>query len=111
MRERGADAFEVEAEVVGDHVELVRGRELDVAPGVREELGELGLFDVEVDDRVGEAAEERSARATARSVRPETICGQLAQLDERLALGDALRAERHVDRLARLRQAAARPSR
>ena len=45
--ERGADALEVETEVVGDHEELVRGRELDVAPRVGEELRELGLFGVE----------------------------------------------------------------
>ena len=38
------------AEVVGDHEELVGGRELDVAPRVREELGQLGFFGLELDD-------------------------------------------------------------
>ena len=102
VRERGADALEVEAEVVGDHVELVGGRELDVAPRVREQLGELGFLDVEVDDRVGEAPEQRLGPGD----RPLGAAGddlrELEQLDQRLALGDALRTERDVDGLARL---------
>ena len=81
--QRGADAFEVETEVVGDHVELVRGRELDVPPRVREQLRELGFLDVEVDDR------RRSGAGTA----PRPVDGalgatrddlrQLEELDQR----------------------------
>ena len=72
LLQRGTDAREVEAEVVGDHEELVGGRELDVAPRVREQLGELGLLDVEVDDRRARRAEQlRRPRARARSVRAD----------------------------------------
>src|SRR6266540_1731571 len=42
--DRVADAFEVQPEVVGHHPELVGRGELDVAPRVGEQLGELGLF-------------------------------------------------------------------
>ena len=38
------DVRVVHARLVGDHEELVRDGELHVAPGVREELGELGLL-------------------------------------------------------------------
>ena len=93
-----ADALEVEAEVVGDHVELVGRGELDVAPGVREQLGQLGLLGssstIVVGERAGTA--RRPARRAA-VVRPETICGSSKQLGHRLALGDALGAERDVD--------------
>ena len=70
------DALEVEAAVVGHHVELVGGRELDVPPDVGEQLGQLGLF------RRQRRRAGRSAGGTARwpgprraAVRAETICG------------------------------------
>ena len=49
-----ADALEVEPAVVGHHVELVGGRELDVAPHVGEELRELGLLGRQLHDAVGQ---------------------------------------------------------
>ena len=95
--ERRADPLVVEAEVVGHHVELVRRRELDVAPRVREQLGQLGLFGLEVHDVVGQVAEQL-AGTLERTRRPRRDdLGELEELDHRLAFGDALRAERHVD--------------
>ena len=97
VRERGADPLVVEIEVVRHHEQLVRGRELDVAPGVREQLRELGFLGLEVHDVVREGVEqlrgalERTVRAGRDDLR------ELEELDHRLALGDALRAERHVD--------------
>ncbi len=56
--QRRTDALVVETEVVGHHVELVGGRELDVPPGVGEQLGELGLLRLELHDLVREVAEQ-----------------------------------------------------
>ncbi len=67
------DALEIQAVAVRDHVELVRRRELQVAPVVREQLRELGLLRVEVDELVGQQAEQRG-RPIADSLvaRPDT---------------------------------------
>ena len=69
------DPEEVESSILGDHEELVGDRELDVAPRVQEQLRELGLFDLDGQQPVGQLAEEASAPSTASSVRPETIWG------------------------------------
>ena len=94
---------EVEAEVVGDHEELIRGRELDVAPGVREELRELGLFDVEMDDRRCDGTEERFGALHTRLGAGGHDLRKGPELFERLAFGDPLGAEGHVDVAARRR--------
>ena len=67
LGEAGTDALEVDALRVGHHVELVHRGELDVAPRVGEELGELGLFRRQLDDRVRER--RRTGRPRARSAR------------------------------------------
>ena len=48
--------------LVGDRVELVHRGELDVAPRVREELGQLGFLGLHDDDLVGHQTKEVSAR-------------------------------------------------
>ena len=71
-----ADPLEVEAAVVGHHVELVGRRELDVAPGVGEQLGQLGLLGRQLDDRVGQPREQRRRPAPGPAgCGPDTICG------------------------------------
>jgi hypothetical protein len=90
VRERGPDALEVQAAVVGHHPELVGRREADVAPGVREQLGELGLLRREVDDLVGEPPEQPAARSRLPVVAGADQLGERVQLGHRLALGDAL---------------------
>jgi hypothetical protein len=97
-----ADALEVEAKVVGDHEELVGGRELDVPPGVGVELGQLRLLREELDDLRGEQPEEGASALQGPWVATGDDLGQRAQLAQRVALGDALRAEDDVDRLAEL---------
>jgi sulfate adenylyltransferase len=52
------DALEVEAAIIGHHVELVRRRELDVPPHVREQLGELRFLWRQLDDAVRQHGEE-----------------------------------------------------
>ncbi len=52
------DALEVEAAVIGHHVELVRRRELDVPPHVREQLGELRFLWRQLDDAGRQHGEE-----------------------------------------------------
>src|SRR5664279_5520003 len=52
------DAFEVEPPVIGHHVELVGGGELDVAPAIGEQLGQLGLFWLQRNKRAGKPPEE-----------------------------------------------------
>ena len=42
-RDRVVDAVEVETVVFGQHVELVRNREIQIAPAVGEQLGQLSL--------------------------------------------------------------------
>src|SRR5438046_2283178 len=58
-RHRVVDAIEVGAMLGGDHVELVGDRELEVAPGVREELRQLGLLDGEAHGLHVDAREQR----------------------------------------------------
>jgi hypothetical protein len=100
----GADAVEVEVVVVGHLVELVGGRELDVTPGVGEQLGELGLLGLELDDGLGQVAEQASGPVAhvLRAARDDLR--QREQLLHRLALGDALGAEGDVDRESELRE-------
>ena len=64
------DVRVVDAGLVGDHEELVGDGELHVAPGVGEELGELGLLGRRPDGLRGEPAEEGRARARRRRRRP-----------------------------------------
>ena len=84
--------------LVGDHVELVRDGELDVAPGVGEELRQLGLFGGGADRLGRQVTEQRGGALAAASSSAPTICGSVVQLLDRVPLGDALRAERDVDR-------------
>ena len=59
LHHRLTDPRVVEPEVVRDREVLVGRSELDVAPGVREELGQLGLLGIQLDDGLGEPAEQR----------------------------------------------------
>ena len=64
----------VDAGLVRDHQELVRDRELHVAPRVREELGQLGLLGRRPDGLRGEPAEEgRGARRGGVVVRADDL--------------------------------------
>ena len=74
--DRTTDALEVEAAVVGDHEELIGGRELDVPPGVGEELCQLRLLRRELDDVVGEAAEECGGALDGDLVTPRHDLGE-----------------------------------
>ena len=57
--DRLEDVRVVHAGLVGDHEELVGDGELHVAPGVREELGQLGFPGARPDDLAAEPGEER----------------------------------------------------
>ena len=63
------DALEVQAAVVGHHVELVGRRELDVPPHVGEQLGQLGFLGRHDDELAGQPAEQSAGplRAARRS--------------------------------------------
>jgi hypothetical protein len=107
-RARVVLADRVEDRVVGaagsirDEEELVRRRESDVAPRVREELRELCLHRADTDGRRHQPGEERLGPiAGGRVIGPDDL-GKRPKLLERVPLGDALRAERDVHRLAPL---------
>ena len=104
VRDRVADALEVEAEVIGDHEELIGGRKLDVPPGVGEELGQLRLLRNELDDLRSEDPEELRRPLDRPGLAARDDLRQRAQLLERVALGDALRAEDDVHVHALFRQ-------
>ena len=78
------DAVEVGLEMLGHHVELVGDGEVDVAPGVAEQLGQLRLDRLEEDHLWADEPEKgggpfgRARRRAADQLR------QLLQLDQRL---------------------------
>ena len=77
LADRAQDVGVVHAGLVGDHEELVRDRELHVAPRVREELGELGLLARSSGSSCdADAREQRRRRARpATSSSAPMICG------------------------------------
>ena len=82
---------EVGLEVLGHDIELIGDGEIDVAPGVAEQLRQLRL------DRVAETApwgksmrNSAAARRAARGVVPATSCGNCSSSDQRFALHDPL---------------------
>ena len=97
VHQRRPDPLEVDAEVVGDHVELVGRGELDVAPGVDEQLRQLRFLHGEVDDAAGEVPEQLIGPLGRLARAPRDDLRQLVELGQRVALRDALRAEAEVD--------------
>ena len=76
LADRAQDVRVVDAGLVGDHEELVRDRELHVAPGVGEQLGELGFLGRRADGLRGERPEQRRRRGRRRaSSSAPMICG------------------------------------
>ena len=111
LADRAQDVRVVDAGAVGDREELVRDRELHVAPGVGEQLRQLGFLGRRPDRLAGELPEQRGrAFGGAVVVRADDL-RQRVELLERVALGDPLRAERHVDPAAARRRDAGRRSR
>jgi hypothetical protein len=78
------------------HVQLVGGGELDVAPGVGEQLGELGLLRAEVHGRGAEPPEQAAGALAATLAAAADDLRQRAQLHHRPALGDPFGAEGDV---------------
>ena len=93
-------ALVVETEVVGHHEELVGGGELDVAPGVREELGQLGLFGLHPDHLGREVPEELLGPVERGRLPARHDLREFEELGHRLSLGDPFGAEGDVDGLA-----------
>ena len=100
LYDRVTDALVVDAEVVGHHVELVCCGKLDVSIRVCEQLGQLGFFRLDLDDRLGDPGKEfsRSLRASNSARRDDLR--QRVKLVHGPALCDAFRAERDIDRLS-----------
>ena len=91
------DPIEVDAVVRCDHEELVRRGELDVAPDVGEDLGQLRLERRETKDRPGDLAKELLGHRDALLVAARDDLRQLGKLLHGLALGHALGTERDVN--------------
>ena len=98
------DAVEVDPVVLGDHVELVRDRELAVAPDVGEQLAQLGFEGGEADGLASQAREEPFHLLRGGVVEGGDDLRQHGEFLEGLALRDALRAEGHVDVASRSRE-------
>ena len=102
--DRVEDVRVIHAGLVGDHEELVGDRELHVAPGVGEELGELGLLGARPDDLAPEPGEESSGAIADRRIVGADDLGQSPELLESVALGDPLRTECHPHLPAAIRE-------
>ncbi len=87
------DAVEVDAGRAGDHVELVDGGELDVAPGVGHQLAQLGLDRLHLDELGREAREELAHRRQRLGVEGADDLRQRAELAQAVALRHPLGAE------------------
>ena len=98
------DVRVVDAGRMGDREELVRDRELHVAPGVGEQLGQLRFLGRGPDRLAGEDPEQLARPVGRAVVVGADDLGQRVELLERVALGDPLRAERDVDGAAALGQ-------
>src|SRR5512134_1899683 len=84
--------------IVGHHVELIGGGELEVAPGVSEQLRELCLLGRQLDDRVGQPTKKRGGMLTGgRGACPDDLW-QLEQLRHRPTFCNALGTESDVKR-------------
>src|SRR5215469_8903431 len=86
----------VDARAMSHLEKLVGDRELHVAPGVREELGELGLPRARAHDLDVQAAEELAGPFEGRVRDAPDQLRERADLLERVALGHPLRAEGDV---------------
>ena len=97
VRHRAPDLLEVESKVVGDHEQLVGGGELDVTPGVGEELRQLCFLREQLHDLRRQPAEQRRSalRRTCGATRDDLR--KPTQLLERMPLCDALGTEADVD--------------
>ena len=86
----------VEAGRFGDQVELVGDREFEIAIGVVEQLGELGLHCLERHKLGRDGVEQRLSLLLGLRRKPADDLRHAAQLFDAVALRDALRAERHL---------------
>ena len=97
LAEGRVNAVEVGLEVLGHHEELVGDGEVEVAPGIAEELGQLGLDRLQEDHLGTDKAKQGRGpfpgprRGSADQLR------QLLQFHQRLALHDPLRTVGQVD--------------
>ena len=107
LRGRGVDRFpDVDAEVAGEHRQLVDERDVDVAEGVLEELGELGLTRARHRDHfVDEGLVERLHRGERLGVDARHHLRRVHEVPLRVAGVDALGAVAEV----RSRRRRARP--
>ncbi len=96
MTDRVIELVEVETALLGDHEELVRDRELEVAPGIRHELDELGLEGLQADDLRGDRGEDFVGRLESVLVEGGNDLGERLDLVQRLPFGHAFRAERDL---------------
>ena len=74
----------------------IGGRELDVSPGVREQLGQLGLFGVGAVHLDTECTEEPAGRSEDIVIADPDDLGQFEEFLHGEAFGDSLRAEGDV---------------
>ena len=102
LADRAQDVRVVDPGLVGDHEELVGHRELHVAPGVGEQLRQLGFLGRRPDRLAGERPEQLGRPLGGAVVVGADDLRQRVELLEGMALGDPLRAERHVDPAAAL---------
>ena len=101
--DRLVDALEADAARLADQVELVRDRELEVAPGVCHQLRELRLEGRELHDLRRQGAEHLGGGVEALVVEGRHDLGQRVDLVEGVALGHALGAERDAQARVRAR--------
>ncbi len=96
-RDRVVDAIEIEAAAFCQYVELVGDGEVRVAPGVGEQLGELGLGRRQLDQRGRDLPEELLGRGHRIRLKRGNNLRQLHQLFNGIAFGDALRTKGQQD--------------
>lgn len=97
LRHGVINLIEIGAVHFADHVELIGSGELDVTPGVGEELGEFGLDAAGDDDLAGEIAEEIGDLISGIFVVTGDDLRQLVELFHGLAFQDALARKTDLD--------------
>ncbi len=92
-----ADFGEVKPVFVGNHIELIGRRELNVAPHVVEDFGQLRFHRLHLDQFGSETFEKSACLKQGGAVASCNQLGQLGKFEERTPLGDSLGAESHMD--------------
>ena len=99
MRHGLINLVKIKPMIGGYHVKLVSSRKLDIAPGVREDLGQLGFQRRESHDLLGHPPKEQLGFGLSCLVATGDDLRLLDHLAQGVPLGDSFRAESNTNLL------------